>query len=109
MADERELLIPDKKINLRAGKYFKPFQEGYLHAKPLPITNLYKKVRRELNITQVAAGNLVGIERTAWRYRENTKTLFHLGEVAALHVLSGVSPDEFMRWIYECAGLHYEK
>jgi len=43
-----------------------------------------------------------GLGSAAWRYRENAKEQYRLGELCALKNLSGLSWDEFGKLIERC-------
>lgn len=76
---------------------------NYRHAQPPPKANLYWMLRHRLGITQRKAAALYGVSIQAWRYRERWKRMYHLGEILALHDMSGMSHAEFSKLMNDCA------
>jgi hypothetical protein len=76
---------------------------NYRHAQPAPKANLYWVLRNRLGLTQRKAAALYGVSIQAWRYRERWKRMYHLGEILALHDMSGMSWSEFSKLLNDCA------
>lgn len=76
---------------------------NYRHAQPAPKANLYWRLRARMGLTQRKAAALYGVSVQAWRYRERFKRMYHIGEILALHDMSGMSHAEFAKLMSECA------
>jgi hypothetical protein len=46
---------------------------------------------------------MIGITESQLHYRERAKRMYHPCEVVALHVISGMTPDEFMQLLNDIA------
>jgi hypothetical protein len=64
--------------------------------------SLYYAVRRSLDLRREDMAAVSGLGSAAWRYRENAKEQYRLGELCALKNLSGLSWEEFGKLIERC-------
>lgn len=79
------------------------FRARYRHTIRRPKGNLYYAVRKLLGITQAQAGQLFGISRKAWQYRERGKVMYWPLEIIALHGISGLTDQEFRKLLNDIA------
>lgn len=68
---------------------------GHYHTMPLPRGNLYQAVRKRLGMPRSAFAKLIRISEYQLRYRERVKRTYHLCEVMALFVASGITWDQY--------------
>lgn len=66
--------------------------------------SLYYAVRKIRKMDRDAMSLEAGIGTQAWRYRENAKEQYRLGELCALKELSGLTWDQFGQVIESCCG-----
>lgn len=76
---------------------------GHYHTLPQSRGNLYQAVRKVTGKPRSAMAQLLGISEYQLRYRERTKRVYHLCEVAALYVASGMTTEDFMQMINDIA------
>ena len=76
---------------------------GHYHTLPQSKGNLYQAVRRHLGLSRDQMGKAIGITEAQLRYRERTKRMYHPCEVVALHVISGMTWDDFGKLLNDIA------
>lgn len=76
---------------------------GHYHTLPQGRGNLYQAVRKVTGMPRSAMAQVLGISEHQLRYRERTKRVYHMCEVAALYVASGMTTEDFMQMINDIA------
>lgn len=76
---------------------------GHYHTLPQSKGNLYQAVRRILGLSRNELGRVLGITETQLRYRERSKRMYHPCEIVALHSVSGLSPNDFIKLLNDIA------
>jgi transcriptional regulator with XRE-family HTH domain len=76
---------------------------GHYHTLPQSKGNLYQAVRKLLGMSRAQMSGMIGITESQLHYRERAKRMYHPCEVVALHVISGMTPDEFMQLLNDIA------
>jgi hypothetical protein len=84
-------------------RFTRPYKGHHRHAIVRGIGNPYREVRRILGINQTKAGEILGITRFAWQYRETRKALFYPAEMCALQLISGLTWEEFGQLLNDIA------
>ena len=83
--------------------YSKRHRARYRHGIGRPAGNLYYSIRKLLGLNQTKAGELIGITRQAWQYRERTKVMYWPLELVLLQEISGLSSAEFAQLLNDIA------
>lgn len=75
----------------------------FRHAMPWPRGNVYRNVRMMLGLSQSQAAKAFGVSVASWKYRERMKRMYHVAELLALHELSGLTADNYLKLLKEVA------
>lgn len=76
---------------------------GHYHTMPLPRGNLYQAVRKVTGMPRSSFASLLKISEYQLRYRERVKRTYHLCEVMALFVASGMTWDDYGKLLNDIA------
>lgn len=76
---------------------------GHYHTLEYARGNLYVAIRKHLGLTRVAMSELLGIGEETLRYRERMKRVYHPCEILALHEVSGLSLEDYMKLLNDIA------
>ena len=75
----------------------------YKHQIGVASGNVYRAVRQRMGLSQTAMAERLGLKLTGYQYRERQKTMYYPLELAVLHDLSQLPPDEFINILYDIA------
>lgn len=83
--------------------YSKRHRARFRHGIGRPAGNLYYSIRKLLGLNQTKAGELIGITRQAWQYRERYKVMYWPLEIAMLKDIAGLTDSEFIQLLNDIA------